>query len=39
MSSIQDIYRAIAAQGFSEHVLQFINEQVSDIENVRADFS
>ena len=39
MSSIQDIYRAIASEGFSDHVLQLIDEQVNDIENGRAIFS
>ena len=39
MSSIQDIYEAIAAEGFSERVLQLIDEQVNDIENGRANFS
>lgn len=38
MSSLQDIYSAIAAEGFSEHVLQLIDEQVNDIENGRANF-
>ena len=39
MNSIQDIYEAIATDGFSERVLQLIDEQVNDIENGRANFS
>ena len=39
MSSIQDIYEAIAAEGFCERTLQLIDEQVNDIQNGRANFS
>jgi hypothetical protein len=39
MSSIQNIYEAIAAEGFSEGVLQLIDAQVNDIENGRTNFS
>ena len=39
MNSIQDIYEAIATEGFSERVLRLIDEQVNDIENGRANFS
>jgi hypothetical protein len=39
MSSIQDIYEALAAEGFSEQVLRLIDAQVNDIENGRANFS
>ena len=39
MSSIQDIYEAIAAEGFCERVLQLIDEQVNDIQNGTEDFS
>ena len=39
MNSIQDIYEAIATEGFSERVLRIIDEQVNDIENGRANFS
>ena len=38
MSSIQDIYEAIAAEGFCERVLQLIDEQVNDIQNGTRDF-
>ena len=38
MSSIQDIYEAIATEGFSEWVLQLIDEQVNDIQNGTRDF-
>ena len=39
MNSIQDIYEAIATEGFSERVLHLIDEHVNDIENGRANFS
>ena len=39
MSSIQDLYEAIAAEGFSERVLHLIEEQVNDIQNGTEDFS
>ena len=39
MNSIQDIYEAIATEGFSERVLRLIDEQVNDIENGRTNFS
>ena len=39
MSSIQDIYEAIDAEGFSERGLQLIDAHVNDIENGRANFS
>ena len=38
MNSIQDIYEAIATEGFSERVLQLIDEQVNDIQNGTRDF-
>lgn len=38
MSSIQDIYEAIDAEGFSERGLQLIDAHVNDIENGRANF-
>jgi len=38
MSSIQDTYEAIAAEGFSERVLHLIDEQVNDIQNGTRDF-
>ena len=38
MNSIQDIYEAIVTEGFSERVLQLIDEQVNDIENGTRDF-
>ena len=38
MSSIQDLYEAIAAEGFSERVLHLIEEQVNDIKNGTEDF-
>ena len=38
MSSIQDIYETIAAEGFSERVLQLIDEIVNDIQNGTRDF-
>ena len=39
MSSIEDIYEAIASEGFYKRTLQLIDEQVNDIENGRANFS
>ena len=39
MNGIQDIYEAIATEGFSERVLRLIDGQVNDIENGRANFS
>ena len=39
MSSIQDLYEAIAAEGFSERVLHLIEEQVNDIQNGTEGFS
>ena len=39
MSSIEDIYEAIAAEGFYKRTLQLIDEQVNDIENGRENFS
>ena len=39
MSSIQDLYEAIAAEGFSERVLHLIEEQVNDIQNGTENFS
>ncbi len=39
MSSIQDIYEAIDAEGFSERGLQLIDAHVNDIANGRANFS
>lgn len=38
MSSIQDIYEAIATEGFSEWGLQLIDEYVNDIQNGTRDF-
>ena len=38
MSSIQDIYEAIAAEEFSERTLQLIDEHVNDIQNGTRDF-
>ena len=38
MSSIQDIFEVMAAEGFSERVLQLIDEQVNDIQNGTRDF-
>ena len=38
MNSIQDIYEVIATEGFSERVLQLIDEQVNDIQNGTRDF-
>ena len=38
MNSIQDIYEAIATEGFSEWVLQLIDKQVNDIQNGTRDF-
>ena len=38
MSSIQDIYELIAAEGFSERTLHLIDEQVNDIQNGTRDF-
>ena len=39
MSSIEDIYEAIAAEGFCERTLQLIDEQVNNIQNGKEDFS
>ena len=39
MSSIQDIYEAIAADGFNGRTLQLIDKQVNDIQNGKEDFS
>ena len=38
MNSIPNIYEVIATEGFSERVLQLIDEQVNDIENGTRDF-
>jgi hypothetical protein len=38
MSSIQDIFEVMAAEGFSERVLQLIDEQVNDIQNGTTNF-
>lgn len=38
MSSIQDIYEAIAAEGYSERVLKLIDEQVNEIQNGTRNF-
>ena len=38
MNSIQDIYEAIATEGFSERVLQLIDKHVNDIQNGTRDF-
>ena len=38
MSSIQDIYELIAAEGFSERTLHLIDKQVNDIQNGTRDF-
>ena len=38
MSSIQDIFEVMAAEGFSERVLQLIDKQVNDIQNGTRDF-
>ena len=38
MNSIQDIYEAVATEGFSERVLRLIDEQVNDIRNGTRDF-
>ena len=38
MSSIQDIYKLIAAEGFSERTLHLIDKQVNDIQNGTRDF-
>ena len=38
MSSIENIYEAIAADGFSEQTLQLIAEQINDIQNGTRDF-
>ena len=39
MGSIEDIYEAIAADGFSERTLQLIDEQVNNIQDGTEDFS
>ena len=39
LSSIEDIYKAIAAEGFCEQTLQLIDEQVNNIQNGTEDFS
>ena len=38
MGSIEDIYEAIAADGFNVRTLQLIDEQVNDIQNGTRDF-
>ena len=38
MSRIQDIFEAIAADGFNERTLQLIDEQVNNIQNGTRDF-
>lgn len=38
MSSILDIYEAIAAEGFGERTLRLIDEQTNDIQNGTRDF-
>ena len=38
MGSIENIYEAITADGFCERTLQFIDEQVNDIQNGTEDF-
>ena len=38
MSGIQDVYKAIAAEGFSERTLRLIDEHVNDIQNGTRDF-
>ncbi len=38
MSSIQDIYEAIAAEGFSKRALRLIDKHVNDIQNGTRDF-
>ena len=38
MSSIQDIFEAIATEGFSKRVLRVIDEYVNDIQNGTEDF-
>ncbi len=37
-NGIQGIYEAIATEGFSERVLQLIDEYVNDIQNGTRDF-
>ena len=39
MGSIEDIYKAIAAEGFSERTLQLIDEQINNIQDGTEDFS
>ena len=38
MSSIQDIFEAIATEGFSKRVLRVIDEYINDIQNGTEDF-
>ena len=38
MGSIQDIYEAIAAEGFTEATLQLIDNHVNEIQNGTRDF-
>jgi hypothetical protein len=39
MGSIEDIYKAIAAEGFSERTLQLIDGQINNIQDGTEDFS